>query len=109
MQFQAARTREFGILRAVGGSTGVLVGLVLGETIIMAIAALVSGTALGLQLAWMGVELYRDFAGLRLAWVVPYAPLAAGAAIVVAVALLAATPAVIRLARKPARALLASA
>ena len=104
----SARTREFGILRAVGGSTGVLVGLVLGETIIMAIAALVSGTALGLQLAWMGVELYRDFAGLRLAWVVPYAPLAAGAAIVVTVALLAATPAVIRLARKPARALLAS-
>jgi len=105
----SARTREFGILRSVGGSTGVLVGLVLGETIIMALAALVSGTALGLQLAWMGVGLYRDFAGLRLAWVVPYGPLAVGAAIVVAVALLAATPAVIRLARKPARALLASA
>ena len=105
----SARTREFGILRAVGGSTRVLVGLVLGETIVMAIAALVSGTALGLQLAWMGVELYRDFAGLRLAWVIPYAPLAVGGAIVVAVALLAACPAVIRLARKPARALLASA
>jgi putative ABC transport system permease protein len=105
----SARTREFGILRAVGGSTRVLVGLVLGETIVMATAALVSGTALGLQLAWMGVELYRDFAGLRLAWVIPYAPLAVGGAIVIAVALLAACPAVIRLARKPARALLASA
>ena len=105
----SARTREFGILRAVGGSTRVLVGLVLGETVIMALAALVSGTALGLQLAWMGVELYRDFAGLRLAWVIPYAPLAVGGAIVVGVALLAASPAVVRLARKPARALLASA
>jgi putative ABC transport system permease protein len=105
----SARTREFGILRAVGGSTRVLVGLVLGETVVMALAALVSGTALGLQLAWMGVELYRDFAGLRLAWVIPYAPLAAGGAIVIAVALLAASPAVVRLARKPARALLASA
>jgi hypothetical protein len=41
--------------------------------------------------------------------VIPYAPLAAGGAIVIAVALLAASPAVVRLARKPARALLASA
>ena len=105
----SARTREFGILRAVGGSTRVLVGLVLGETLVMALAALVSGTALGLQLAWMGVGLYRDFAGLRLKWTFPYASLAVGAIVVVAVALLAATPAVIRLARRPARALLASA
>ena len=104
----SARTREFGILRSVGGSTRVLVALVLGETVVLALASLVSGTALGLQLAWMGVALYRDFAGLQLAWGVPYAPLAVGAAIVVAVALLAATPAVVRLARMPARALLAS-
>ncbi len=104
----SARTREFGVLRSIGGSTRVLVTLVLGETVVLALASLVSGTALGLQLAWMGVALYRDFAGLRLAWVVPYGPLAVGAAIVVAVALLAATPAVLRLARKPARALLAS-
>jgi putative ABC transport system permease protein len=105
----SARTREFGVLRAVGGSTRVLVALVLGETIVMAVAALVSGTALGLTLAWMGVALYRDFAGLRLAWVIPWAPLAAGAAIVVAIALLAATPAVVRLARKPTRELVAGA
>ncbi len=104
----SARTREFGVLRSIGGSTRVLVALVLGETTVLAIASLVSGTGLGLQLAWMGVALYRDFAGLRLAWVVPYAPIAVGAAIVLAVALLAATPAVVRLARKPARALLAS-
>lgn len=104
----SARTREFGVLRSIGGSTRVLVTLVLGETVVLALASLVSGTALGLQLAWMGVALYRDFAGLRLAWVVPYAPLAVGGAIVVAVALLAAMPAVVRLARKPARALLAS-
>jgi putative ABC transport system permease protein len=104
----SARTREFGVLRSIGGSTRVLVALVLGETVVLALASLVSGTALGLQLAWMGVALYRDFAGLRLAWVVPFGPLAIGAAIVVAVALLAAMPAVIRLARKPARALLAS-
>ena len=96
------------MLRSIGGSTRVLVALVLGETVVLALASLVSGTALGLQLAWMGVALYRDFAGLRLAWVVPFGPLAVGAAIVVAVALLAAMPAVIRLARKPARALLAS-
>jgi putative ABC transport system permease protein len=105
----SARTREFGVLRAVGGSTRVLVALVLCETTIMALAALVSGSALGLTLAWMGVALYRDFAGLRLAWVIPWGPMAAGAAIVIAVALLAATPAVVRLARKPTRELVAGA
>jgi putative ABC transport system permease protein len=105
----SARMREFGVLRAVGGSTRVLVGLVLGETIVMAMASIVSGTCLGLQLAWMGVSLYRDFAGLRLAWVIPLAPIAIGAMIVVVVALTAALPAVIRLARKPARELVASA
>jgi hypothetical protein len=56
----------------------------------------------------MGVSLYRDFAGLELAWVVPTAGIALGGAVVVAVALVAATPAVIRLARRPARELLAS-
>ena len=75
----------------------------------MAIAALVSGTALGLMLAWMGMALYRDFAGLRLAWVIPWIPLAAGAGVVVVVALLAATPAVLRLSRKPTRELVAGA
>lgn len=105
----AARTREFGVLRAVGGSTRVLVALVLGETVVMAIAAVLSGTALGLMLAWMGVALYRDFAGLRLAWVIPWLPLATGTVIVVAVALCAATPAVLRLSRKPTRELVAGA
>jgi putative ABC transport system permease protein len=105
----SARTREFGILRAVGGSTRVLVGLVLGETLVMAVAALVSGTALGLTLAWMGVALYRDFAGLRLAWIIPWMPLLVGGGIVVVVALLAAAPAIVRLARKPTRELVAGA
>ena len=105
----SARTREFGVLRAIGGSTHTVAALVLGETIVMALAAMVSGSALGLQLAWMGVALYRDFAGLRLSWVFPTASLLIGSAVVIAVALLAATPAVVRLCRKPARELLASA
>lgn len=105
----SARTREFGVLRAIGGSTRTVAALVLGETIVMALAAMVSGSALGLQLAWMGVSLYRDFAGLRLAWVFPTWSLVVGGIVVVAVALLAATPAVVRLCRKPARELLASA
>jgi putative ABC transport system permease protein len=105
----SARTREFGILRAVGGSTRVLVGLVLGETLVMSVAALLSGTALGLTLAWMGVALYRDFAGLRLAWIIPWMPLLVGGGIVVVVALLAAAPAIVRLARKPTRELVAGA
>ena len=104
-----ARRREFGVLRAVGASPATLVLLVLGETVVMAAAALVSGTALGFMLAAMGVRLYRDFGGLELRLLVPVGPLAAGAATVVLVALLAATPAVVRLARRPARELLANA
>jgi hypothetical protein len=57
----------------------------------------------------MGVSLYRDFAGLRLEWVFPTWSLVVGGIVVVTVALLAATPAVVRLCRKPARELLASA
>jgi predicted lysophospholipase L1 biosynthesis ABC-type transport system permease subunit len=105
----SARTREFGVLRAIGGSNGTVARLVLGETAVMAIAAMVSGSALGLQLAWMGVSLYRDFAGLRLAWVFPTWSLLVGGLVVITVALLAATPAIVRLCRKPARELLASA
>jgi putative ABC transport system permease protein len=105
----SARTREFGVLRAIGGSNGTVARLVLGETAVMAIAAMVSGSALGLQLAWMGISLYRDFAGLRLAWVFPTWSLLVGGLVVVTVALLAATPAIVRLCRKPARELLASA
>ena len=105
----SARTREFGVIRAIGGSTRTIAGLVVGETILMAIAAIISGSALGLQLAWMGVSLYRDFAGLQLSWVFPAASLLIGAVVVIATALLAATPAVVRLCRKPARELLASA
>jgi len=105
----SARTREFGVLRAIGGSNGTVARLVLGETAVMAIAAMVSGSALGLQLAWMGVSLYRDFAGLRLAWVFPTWSLLVGSLVVITVALLAAAPAIVRLCRKPARELLASA
>jgi len=105
----SSRTREFGVLRSIGGSTRTVAALVLGETVVMALAAMVSGSALGLQLAWMGVALYRDFAGLSLEWVFPGPSLAVGCVVVVAVALLAATPAVVRLCRKPARELLASA
>jgi ABC-type antimicrobial peptide transport system permease subunit len=97
------------VLRAIGGSNGTVARLVLGETAVMAIAAMVSGSALGLQLAWMGVSLYRDFAGLRLAWVFPTWSLLVGGLVVITVALLAAAPAIVRLCRKPARELLASA
>jgi putative ABC transport system permease protein len=105
----SARTREFGILRAIGGSTRTIALLVIGETVVMALASLVTGSALGLQLAWMGVSLYRDFAGLRLEWVFPAWSLAVGSTVVIMVALLAAAPAILRLCRKHARELLANA
>ena len=105
----AARTREFGVLRAIGASTRVLVALVLGETIVIALAAIVTGALLGLQLAWIEVSFLRVFAGIELQPQVPTAPLLVGGIILILVALLAALPAVIHLARKPVRELIASA
>ncbi len=104
----SARSREFGVLRAIGARTRVLVALVLAETLIIAIAAVLTGTLLGLQLAWIATGFYRDFAGLSLHPTFPLAPLLVGGSVVILVALLAAVPSLLRLIRTPTRELIAS-
>ncbi|MBM4112328.1 MAG: FtsX-like permease family protein, partial [Phycisphaerae bacterium] len=68
----AARRREFGVLRAVGGSRGTVAGVVLGETALVAIAAAISGTMLGLQLAAMERGIFVDIAGLEVPFRMPW-------------------------------------
>ena len=72
----------------VGGAPSVAPRLVLAEITAAGLAAVVVGIALGVHLAWMGVGLYHDLAGLQLALDVPILPTLVGSGGVVIAALL---------------------
>jgi putative ABC transport system permease protein len=101
-----ARQFEFGVLRAVGASRGMLSRLVIGEALIVALTACVLGTLMGLQGAWAGRRLYALLLGLSLQPYVPGGAIAAGWGVVFVLTLAAAGPAVWRLGRKRPRELL---
>jgi len=101
-----ARRYEFGVLRAIGAQGSLLRRLVIGETIIIALAACVLGVALGLHGAATGQVVYELVAGLELRVVPPIVPIAFGCAAVFITALGAAWPAAARLSRKTPRELL---
>jgi putative ABC transport system permease protein len=103
-----ARGFEFGVLRAVGGSAGTAPRLVLAEVMVTGIAAVITGTALGIHLAWIGVLMYGDLAGIDLALRIPVVATSIAAAVVVVSALAASIPASWSLRRQPPRALLAT-
>lgn len=104
----AARRFEYGIIRAVGGRAGMLLRLILAESVLLAITAMVLGTALGLHEAAIGVVMYRDLAGLILELHVPIAPMLIAWGVVLLLAMMAALPAGWRLVRATPRQLLAS-
>lgn len=103
-----ARGFEFGVLRAVGGSPGTAPRLVLAEVAVTGVAAVITGVALGVHLAWIGVLMYEDLAGIDLALRIPVVATAIGSAVVVASALIASIPASWSLRRQSPRALLAT-
>jgi hypothetical protein len=84
------------------------VRLVLAEALIVAIAACVLGTLMGVQGAWGGVTMNRTLWGLDIGLALPWMQIAAGWAFVIFVTMTAAAPAVIGLGRKAPRELLAS-
>ncbi len=102
-----ARRFEFGVLRAIGGSRGLLVRLVLAEAVVIAISAMVLGTALGLQGILSGQRLDRLLFGLELSVRPPLTPLLIGWVSVLVVTLLAAGPAAFGISRQRPRELLA--
>lgn len=65
------RTREFGVIRAVGARPGFLFGLVIVESVVLALA----GAAVGVLLGWLGTAIVNrfavDFVGLAVASVTP--------------------------------------
>ncbi|MBX3379485.1 MAG: FtsX-like permease family protein [Phycisphaeraceae bacterium] len=103
-----SRRFEFGVLRAVGASRGMVCRLVLAEAVIVAIAACIVGVAMGIQGSYGGVRLNAAIMGIELSLRPQFAPILIGCAILIALTLLAATPAVLALSRQQPRELLAS-
>jgi putative ABC transport system permease protein len=101
-----ARQFEFGVLRAVGAQRGLLSRLVLGEALLIALAACVLGTLMGVQGSWAGQRIDRLLFGLDMRLRPPPLPIAVCWGITIALTLAAAGPPVLRLARKRPRELL---
>ncbi len=95
-----ARRYELGVLRAIGASRGVVARLVLAEAVLVAIGAIVLGTALGFQAAWAGQRLYALLAGLTLSLRPPIGPLVFSWIVTMVLTLFAAAPAVLALSRR---------
>lgn len=102
------RQFEFGVLRAVGAPRGVLLRLVAGEAIIIALTACLLGTLMGLQGSFSGKRMNELLFGIQYSLEPPLGPIALGWGFVVAICLLAAGPAILRLNARRPRELLAA-
>ncbi len=105
----AARTREFGVLEAVGADRSTLLRMVAGEAIVVGLAAGLIGNAFGWHVAWMESRIYHDLAGLELNPTPHYWVGIAGAGLVMLAALLASLPAMRIVTRRSPRELLGTA
>lgn len=103
-----ARRFEFGVLRAVGAEASLLTRFVLSEALVMALAACVLGSLLGIQGAWNELRLYRELAGMDLTLEVRPLPILFGCLTVIIFALGAAAPPAWRLSKRHTRELLMS-
>lgn len=102
------RRFEFGVLRAVGATRGVVCRLVLAEAIVVALAACFVGVAMGIQGSYGGVRLNAAIMGVELFLRPNATSIVTGCVILMMLTLLAATPAVLALSRKQPRELLAA-
>jgi putative ABC transport system permease protein len=103
----AARRFEYGILRAVGASRSHLARLVLGEAILMGLAATIVGTLFGTHGGLCDIELYRNLMGYDLSPRIQWGAAGAGAIIMLILIVLAAIPAITGVTRRTPRELVA--
>ncbi|MFK7759760.1 MAG: ABC transporter permease [Phycisphaerales bacterium] len=104
----SARKYELGVLRAVGASKGQLVRLICAQALIIALAACVLGSLLGLQAAWGGQQVNRVIVGIDLNLRPPLVPMMISWGVAISLTLIAAAPSVIRLNRSSVRTLMSS-
>jgi putative ABC transport system permease protein len=83
-----ARRYEYGVLRAIGAKRSLLFRLIAAEILLLAIAASLTGTALGLHAAWMEIGFYRDLIGLPVTRTIPVVATLLGWATLAAMVLL---------------------
>ena len=103
-----ARQFEFGVLRAVGAQRGLLGRLVLGEALVIALAACVLGCGLGLLAAWAETRVSRALIGIVLTVRPSWPAMATGCSIMTTITLGAAMPSVWRLVKRQPRELIAA-
>ncbi|MFO0856056.1 MAG: FtsX-like permease family protein [Phycisphaerales bacterium] len=103
-----ARRYEFGVLRALGAQSGLLTRLVLAEAIIIAVAACILGTCLGLQGVFGGMTLDRIIWGIALSLRPPWIAIGLGCIFVTIICLAAAAPAAISIGKRSPRELLSA-
>jgi putative ABC transport system permease protein len=103
-----ARSFEFGVLRASGATRGTLTRLVLGEALIVGVAAAILGTALGLQGAWGGQQVTTSSIGIEVPIDPPWPAVGLSVVCVVVITLAAALPPALALGRAHVRDLLAT-
>lgn len=101
-----ARSFEFGVIRAAGAPRSLLTRLVIGEGLLISIAAAIVGTPFGIQGAWGGQNITAASIGIDLMLSPPWEAIALGAVTVTAITMLAALPSAIGLMRQSPRALL---
>lgn len=102
-----SRSYEYGVMRSIGTSRGVLVRMILGETALLGITSVLVGTTGGFLLAFFGRGHVRGLAGLDLGYTIPVLPIIMGWAILLALACLSALPAALQLIRSQPSALVA--
>lgn len=103
-----ARRFEFGVLRAVGASRGMLGRLIAAEVIVLVIGACVIGTVFGLQGSFTAMRFYNLFAGIELRMIPQVGPIALGWAMLMVLTLAVISPLIARVVRSHARELLAA-
>ncbi len=103
-----ARRFEFGVLRALGAQRALLARLIVGEAIIIALAAWVLGSMLGLQGAWAGRRLDALLLGIRISGQVPWGAMAGALGAALVFTLGASLPTVLRLTASSPRDLLSA-
>jgi putative ABC transport system permease protein len=104
----AARTFEFGVLRAVGGTRHLLARLILAESLLIAAAACILGTLAGLQGSIAGQRFQKLVVGIETSFAPPWRAIAIGCVFVIVVCVAASIPSVISLLRRRPRELLAA-
>jgi putative ABC transport system permease protein len=103
-----SRQFEFGVIRALGAGPWLVSRLVIGEAVVIAVAASIVGTMMGVQGALGGKRLDEALIGLKVNFQMPWDRVAIGCGLVLLLSLIASAPAVIALGRRSPRELLAA-